>query len=90
MTWVWEGSDRHGVSSGSCTSGGGGYYGEGESCDSDGKFSSGSHEGPFQYTHTFTQAGSFTYFCPVHGAAMKGRVIVGTPGPAPKKGGRGA
>lgn len=80
VTWIWEGAAFHGVTSGRCT--GGGYYDD-ESCDSDGRFSSGSHEGPFTFTHTFTEAGTFTYFCPVHGASMKGRVIVSAPGPAP-------
>ncbi len=76
VTWIWEGAGRHGVTSGRCTAGG--YYDD-ESCDSDGVFSSGSHEGPFTYTHTFTEAGSFAYYCPVHGAAMKGRVVVSAP-----------
>jgi len=82
VTWIWEGSGRHGVTSGQCTAGG--YYDDG-SCDSDGEFSSGAHEGPFTYTQTFTTEGSFAYFCPVHGASMKGRVIVSAPVPAPKK-----
>jgi plastocyanin len=76
VTWVWNGSMRHGVTSGTCTMGG--YYDEG-SCDADGAFSSGLHEGPFEYSHTFTQAGTFQYFCAVHGSSMKGRVVVSAP-----------
>ncbi len=85
VTWVWEGTMRHGVTSGKCTAGG--YYDPG-SCDPDGIFSSGSHEGPFQFSHTFTEAGSFAYYCPVHGSSMKGRIVVEPPGPAPKPGSR--
>jgi plastocyanin len=76
VTWVWSGSMSHGVTSGTCTMGG--YYEEG-SCDPDGAFSSGSREGPFEYSHTFTQAGTFEYFCSVHRASMRGRVIVSAP-----------
>ncbi len=74
VNWVWNGSVRHGVTSGTC-SGGGGYYDDG-TCDSNGVFSSGSHEGPHEFSRRFTQAGTFEYFCPVHGAPMRGRVIV--------------
>src|SRR5262245_46925419 len=70
VKWVWNGSTMHGVTSGDCTSGGGGgpylrkgaYPGE---CNGDGSFASGSHNGSFEFSHTFTAAGSFTYFCPV-------------------------
>ena len=80
VTWIWEGTGRHGVTSGKCT--GGGYYDD-ESCDPDGLFASGAEEVPFTFTHTFTQEGSFPYYCPIHGAAMKGRVVVSAPGAAP-------
>lgn len=73
---------NHGVTSGKCTAGG--YYDDG-SCDADGEFASGSHHGPFSFTHTFTEEGTFQYYCPVHGATMRGRVIVNPPGAAPKK-----
>ena len=81
VTWVWGGGTTHGVSSGTCT--GGGYYDE-ESCDGDGIFSSGSHQAPFEFTQTFTEAGTFQYFCPVHGSMMQGRVIVEAPGGSAK------
>ena len=89
VTWVWDGTMAHGVMSGMCNggSGGGGYivkgYGD-DDCAGDGRFASGSHTGGFEFSHTFTEAGSFAYFCPIHGAAMKGRVVVST-APAPKK-----
>jgi len=37
---------------------------------------SGNHPPPFSFQHTFDQAGTFTYVCAVHGAAMSGTVIV--------------
>ncbi len=77
VTWVWAAGLPHGVTSGTC-SGGGGYYGSGGSCDGDGEFQSGSHTSPFEYSRTFTQAGSFRYFCVVHDNAMTGRVVVGS------------
>jgi plastocyanin len=91
VTWVWDGTLAHGVMSGNCNGGGGGGggyilkgYGGGDDCSGDGRFASGSHTSGFEFSHTFTEAGSFAYFCPIHGAAMKGRVVVGT-APAPKK-----
>ena len=60
-----------------------GYRG-GDDCMSGGRFASGSPTGGFEFSQTFTQAGTFTYFCPIHGAAMKGRVVVSA-SPAPKK-----
>jgi len=73
VTWVWGGGTAHGVSSGTCT--GGGYYDE-DTCDEDGTFSSGTHQPPFEFTETFTEVGTFQYFCPIHKSAMRGRVIV--------------
>jgi plastocyanin len=81
VKWVWSGTMRHGVASGTCTNGGGGYGDDG-SCNPDRAFSSGSHQGPFTYSFTFTEAGNFAYYCPVHGAGMKGRVLVELPGGA--------
>jgi hypothetical protein len=82
VTWVWGGSMAHGVTSGTCTAGG--YYDPG-ACDSDDRFSSGAHQPPHEFSWTFTEAGTFPYFCPVHLEMMRGRVIVEAPGaPAPK------
>ncbi len=82
VTWVWNGSTMHGVTSGTCQGGGGGGggyvvkgYGD-DDCTGDGRFASGFHNGSFEFSHTFTEAGTFAYYCPVHGAAMKGRVVV--------------
>jgi plastocyanin len=86
VQWSWSGS-AHGVVSGTCTGnggGGGGYVGGGngtqgygqDDCTPDARFSSGRHDGPFTFSYTFTQAGSYPYFCVVHQSMMKGRVIV--------------
>ena len=88
VTWVWDGSTMHGVTSGTCQGGGGGGGGYvakgygGDDCSGDGEFTSGSHNSSFEFSHTFTAAGTFAYFCPVHGAAMRGRVVVSA-APAP-------
>jgi hypothetical protein len=76
---------QHGSDSGSCTTGGGNPYGgvhpeQYGGCTSDGVFHSGIHTTPFSYTFTFTQSGTFKYFCDVHMSAMTGRVVVN---PAP-------
>ncbi len=84
VTWVWDGTMQHGVTSGRCTNGG--YYDPG-SCEGDGIFASGAHTGPFQYSFTFTQAGSFNYYCTVHGASMKGHVVVNAAGASKAPGG---
>ena len=77
VTWVWDGTMQHGVTSGKCSAGG--FY-DPASCESDGLFASGAHQGPFQYSFIFAQAGSFTYYCTIHGASMKGRVVVNAVG----------
>ena len=86
VTWVWSGGLPHGVVAGTCVGGGGGYVGGGYDgyggggCDASGEFSSGNHTAPFEWSRTFTQAGSFRYFCAVHDSAMTGRVVVTEPG----------
>ena len=80
VTWVWEGDLSHGTNAGTCSNGGGGGYGGyGGGCSSSGKWDSGIHQSGFSYSYTFTQAGTFPYFCDVHMEAMTGRVIVNTP-----------
>jgi plastocyanin len=72
VRWVWV-SGLHSVTSAG---------GQLESWDS------GVHLPPFTNTHTFTELGTFNYFCSVHGtgdgcghvAAMSGKVIVTLPG----------
>ena len=73
VQWVWQGTMYHGVAAGTCTAGGG--YG-GSNCTPTGAWDSTAHAGPFTYSHTFTQAGSFPYFCDVHLGAMTGVVHV--------------
>ena len=86
VTWIWSGTMSHGIQSGNCTGGGGGGggyvtegYGGGD-CTPTSDFSSGTHAPPYQFPWTFTTAGSFPYYCLVHGSAMKGRVIVNAAG----------
>lgn len=82
VLWVWEGDLYHGPDSGTCSGGGGYYgihpqgYGTGGSCMSTGAFGSGTKLAPYSYTHTFTQSGTFPYFCDVHLGAMTGRIVV--------------
>jgi plastocyanin len=83
VTWVWEGDLHHGSHSGTCTGGGGSPYGGmtpqgygGGGCTADGLWQSGTQITPFSYSHTFTEAGTFRYFCDVHESAMTGRVVV--------------
>ncbi len=64
IQWVWV-SGTHSTTSGTCTT----------TCTGDGVWDSGVGSG-MTFTHTFTQAGTFPYFCAVHGAMMQGTVIV--------------
>ena len=53
-------------------------------------FDSGTHTAPYVFTHTFPTAGTFPYFCQVHGTMMRGTVIVtggASPTPTPTPGG---
>jgi len=64
VEWRWV-SGLHSVTSGTCT----------VACTPDGQFDSGTGSG-MTFTHVFPQAGTFPYFCQVHGAMMTGTVIV--------------
>src|SRR5262245_17941275 len=64
VRWVWV-SGIHSTTSGSCTG----------ACQPDGAWDSGAGSG-MTFTHTFPQAGTFPYFCTVHGSMMQGTVIV--------------
>jgi PKD repeat protein len=68
VNWVFDGF--HSTTSGNC-------------CTGDGNWDSGVHSAPFNFPHTFNAAGSFPYFCVVHGAMMTGTVIVQSVGTAP-------
>ena len=84
VTWVWEGSMEHSVTSGTCDhsgGGGGGGYGYGPygggSCDDSHEWeSSGLHGGSYSFSQTFHTAGTFSYYCAMHLNAMTGKVIV--------------
>ena len=64
IQWVWV-SGLHSTTSGTCAA----------TCTEDGTWDSGAGSGP-TFSHTFPQAGTFPYFCEVHGAMMQGTVIV--------------
>jgi plastocyanin len=72
VTWVWNGPYQpyHSVTSG--TPG-----------HANNLFNSGSLGGSANFTHTFTTAGSFPYFCQVHPTMMAGYVVVGDGSPSP-------
>ena len=51
-------------------------------------FDSGTHTAPYLFTRTFPTAGTFPYFCQVHGTMMRGTVVVtGGASPTPTPGG---
>ncbi len=62
--WVWV-SGFHSTVSGTCSGG----------CTPDGKWASAAGSG-MTFDHTFPSAGTFPYFCSVHGQIMQGTVIV--------------
>ena len=82
VTWVWEGTMRHSVTSGTCDhSGGGGGYGGygggGVSCDDAHVWTSTGLQGSgFTFSWTFASQGTFSYFCAMHQNAMTGKVEV--------------
>lgn len=64
VQWVWQ-SGFHSTTSGTCTT----------TCTPDGIWDSGVGSG-MTFERTFTQAGTFPYFCLSHGAMMQGTVTV--------------
>ena len=64
VQWVWR-SGVHSTTSGTCPLG----------CVADGIWDSGIAEGT-TFQHTFPTAGTFPYFCLVHGTMMQGTVVV--------------
>ena len=76
VQWTWaSGGISHSTTSGTCSS----YYG----CTPDGHWDSGLPQSSGMFSHTFTSAGTFPYYCKVHGASMTGTVVVTTPTPTP-------
>jgi plastocyanin len=64
VRWVWT-SGAHSTTSGTCAGG----------CSPSGLWDSGVGSG-MTFTHTFTQAGTYPYFCLVHQSMMTGMVVV--------------
>jgi plastocyanin len=92
VTWVWEGDMAHSVTSGTCpdnSGGGGGGYGGyvgsggamsetygGGSCTPSTDWTSVGPQATGSFSHTFPTAGTFKYYCQIHGSAMTGKVVV--------------
>jgi plastocyanin len=64
VEWIWQ-TGFHSTTSGTCTT----------TCQGDGVWDSGVGTG-MTFSHTFTQSGTFPYFCLSHGAMMQGTVVV--------------
>lgn len=77
VQWTWA-SSTHSTTSGSCV---------GTTCTPDGEWDSGVLNLNATFSHTFTTAGTFPYFCTPHGGccAMRGTITVtaATPTPTP-------
>ncbi len=63
VQWIFVGGTSHSTTSGNC-------------CTASGLWDSGVHGSGFLFQRTFTQTGSFPYFCTVHGAMMTGTIVV--------------
>jgi plastocyanin len=71
VTWKQSDPGVHTVTSGTVDQGSGGVTEK-----ADGKFDSGNLETGKTFSFTFDQAGTYSYFCAVHPATMRGRVQV--------------
>ncbi len=78
VTWHFTDNTGHSTTSGTCAGGGGGAYGDGPSCASDGIWDSGIvYAQGVNYPRVFSTAGTFHYYCQIHGAmGMVGTVVV--------------
>jgi len=65
VMWVWD-NGFHSTTSGSCSPG----------CTPNGLWDSGANSAPHSFSHTFSTAGTFPYYCMVHLAMMQGTVVV--------------
>ena len=73
VKWTWHASD-HSVTSGTCSTD---QYTGDVSCSSNGLFDSGIQNNGFTFDGPFPIAGSFPYFCQVHGRmGMRGTIVV--------------
>ncbi len=70
VQWNWA-SGPHSTTAGTCTTDG--YYGN---CTPDGSWDSGQNSQGHSFSRAFAQAGTFTYYCSVHLAMMRGTVMV--------------
>jgi plastocyanin len=70
VTWKQRDAGFHTVTSGTVTKG------ATAKTDPDGTFDSGRIAKGEEFTHTFAEAGTFTYFCEIHPATMNGQVTV--------------
>lgn len=71
VTWKQQDAGFHTVTSGTVTQGAGDV-----TTSPDGRFDSGQLATDASFKFTFAEAGSFTYFCAVHPATMRGEVTV--------------
>ncbi|HJU84387.1 MAG TPA: plastocyanin/azurin family copper-binding protein [Holophagaceae bacterium] len=63
VTWQWTaGTMTHNVTSGTAPTGDGAYFSPNQSTGT--------------YTHQYTAAGTYPYFCSIHGAVMSGSITV--------------
>jgi plastocyanin len=65
VNWVWQAGLPHSTTSGPCPP-----------CSPDGNWDSNTHSAPNEFSHSFPAAGTFSYYCRVHGTQMTGTVIV--------------
>ncbi len=78
VTWTWT-DTGHSTTSGTCSPGGG--YGGEASCNPDGTWDSGIANSGSHFSHIFLAAGTFHYYCQMHGTmGMTGTVVVNAVG----------
>ena len=71
VTWRNEDASEHTVTSGVVSQGSSGV-----TTAADGRFASGSLKQNATFSHTFTAPGTYSYFCTIHPATMRGEVTV--------------
>lgn len=71
VTWKNEDASEHTVTSGVVSQGSSGV-----TTAADGRFASGSLKQNATFSHTFTAPGTYSYFCTIHPATMRGEVTV--------------
>ena len=71
VTWKNEDASEHTVTSGTVTQGSGGV-----TTAVDNKFESGSLKQNASFSYTFTAPGTYSYFCKIHPATMRGEITV--------------